>query len=165
MRLFTALWPPAEVLPDVVVPDGWRPVPAERWHVTLAFHGVDDPAVRAADLDGRLSGARAPRLRLAGCGTFPGVLWAGVVAAGPDDLAVLHALVAGAGGDPDTYLPHLTLARARRRRRPVVPYLPPGPWWTPAEALLVASESDATGLHYRPVHRVPLERDVSAAGA
>ncbi len=161
MRLFTALWPPADVL-DVLdrsvagfadLP-GWRPVPRERWHLTLAFHGEDDPDRRAAVLDG-LAGAPSPRLRLAGTGSFPGVLWAGLETA---DRAALDALVAGAGGDPGTFTGHLTLARrsGRRRGRPDVPDVPPGPWWTPREILLVVSELHAAGPRYRPLHRVPL---------
>jgi 2'-5' RNA ligase len=161
MRLFTALWPPADVI-DVLegaaggIADlpGWRPVPRERWHLTLAFHGEDDPDHRAAELD-ELTGAIAPRLRLAGAGSFPGVLWAGLETA---DRAALDALVAGAGGDPGTFTGHLTLARRSGRRRggPGLPDVPPGPWWTPGEVLLVASERDASGPRYRPVHRVPL---------
>jgi 2'-5' RNA ligase len=161
MRLFTAVWPPADALDrlgDAVagIADlpGWRPVPRERWHLTLAFHGEDDPDRRAADLDA-LAGAPSPRLRLAGSGSFPGVLWAGLQTL---DRAALDALVAGAGGDPATFVGHLTLARRSGRRggRPAVPDVPPGPWWSPGEVLLVASERDAAGLRYRPVHRVPL---------
>ena len=70
----------------------------------------------------------------------------------------LRALVVGAGGDPDTFVAHLTLARTRRRGPARCPFLAPGPWWTPGEVLLVASERDGAGPHYRPVHRVPLAR-------
>ncbi len=161
MRLFTALWPPAEALDaldealaGLASWPGWRPVPRERRHLTLAFHGDDDPARRAVELD-RLTGATAPRLRLAGSGSFTGVLWAGLET---DHAAALDALVAGAGADPSGYVGHLTLARrsGRRRGRPALPDLPPGPWWVPREVLLVASERDAGRLRYRPVHRVPL---------
>jgi 2'-5' RNA ligase len=175
MRLFTALWPPPEALDaleqalepaDLASRPEWRAVPRERLHLTLSFHGDDDPARRAAVLDDRLTGLPAPRLRLAGAGAFPGVLWAGVQT---DDAAALEALVAGAGADPSGYVAHLTLARrsGRRRGRPALadlPALPPGPWWVPGEVLLVASSRDAQGLRYRPVHRVPLGRPAGRAG-
>ncbi|MDQ4119787.1 MAG: RNA 2',3'-cyclic phosphodiesterase [Actinomycetota bacterium] len=172
MRLFTALWPPADaldVLADTVTavaePAGWRRVPRERWHLTLAFHGEDDPDRMASELD-ELTGAAAPRLRLAGAGSFPGVLWAGLETLEATDRAALDALVAGAGGDPGTFVAHLTLARRSggRRGRPALPDVPPGPWWSPSEVLLVASERDATGIHYRPVHRVPLTVPVATDG-
>ncbi|MET0187814.1 MAG: 2'-5' RNA ligase family protein [Pseudonocardia sediminis] len=171
MRLFTALWPSPEVVAalsadvDALGLDddpAWRPGPAARWHVTLAFHGEDEPGRRARELE-RAAGAPAPTLRVAGTGEFPGVLWAGVEPAGPADADALAALVTLAGGTPERFVPHLTLARAARRRgRPAdgAPDpradLPAGPWWTPSEVLLVSSIGTRSGLVYEPVHRVAL---------
>ena len=172
MRLFTALWPPADVLDaldgavaalGIAELPGWRRIPRERWHLTLAFHGDDDPDRRAAVLEERLAGAIAPRLRLAGSGSFPGVLWVGLETADPP---ALDALVAGAGGDPAGFVGHVTLARrsGRGRDRPAPADLPPGPCWTPEEVLLVASEQDATGLRYRPVYRARLRPPRTGTG-
>lgn len=173
-RLFTALWPPEEVVAALAEQvaglglhedPGLRVSPDERWHVTLAFHGEDDPGRRARELDERVSGARAPRLRTAGLGEFPGVLWAGVHPAGDADAAALADLVARAGGSPQRHVPHVTLARTRRRPRGGVEEaavsavagsgrMATGPWWTPSEVLLVASLHGRSGWSYQPVHRV-----------
>ncbi|ANY08380.1 2'-5' RNA ligase family protein [Pseudonocardia sp. HH130630-07] len=169
MRLFTALWPPREVVEALAAavdahppwhPDGaWRPVDPGSWHLTLCFHGEDDAATRARELDRAFAGATAPRLRLAGTGTFPGVVWAGVAPPG-----ALADLAVRAGADPSAFRAHLTLARRSRRDRDR-PELAPGRpadrrsapvegrYWTPTEVLLVGSEP---GGRYTPVHRVPL---------
>lgn len=166
MRLFTALWPPPEAVAalDAGVAalgldddPAWRRVPAPRWHVTLAFHGDDDPGRRARELQDRAAGAPAPRLRTAGTGRFPGVLWAGVETAGPADTDALVSLVALAGGTPERFVAHLTLGRGPARAAAARPaQLPAGPWWAPAEVLLVASRSTRSGPVYEPVHRVGL---------
>ncbi|MFP5072984.1 2'-5' RNA ligase family protein [Pseudonocardia nantongensis] len=196
MRLFTAVWPGPEaaaaleaalaVRPPWHPDGGWRPVPPERRHITLAFHGDDEPGPRARVLDAALAGRPAPRLRLAGVGTFRGVLWAGVETVD----GALRDLAVGAGADPVAFRPHLTLARRSRgddRRRPALaddPGPAPGPWWTPAEVLLVRSDTSRSdtvrgdtsrgdtvrgdtrrdgagrsGPVYTVVHRVPLARD------
>lgn len=102
MRLFVGITPAAEALAHAagaidrrfgqVHPDGPDLIPStspdmrwpssERWHVTLAFLGEVDPD-RVPDLSARLdavAGDHAPLhgLRLAGAGTFRGVLWLGV---------------------------------------------------------------------------------------
>lgn len=170
-RLFTALWPSHEVVAALAEQvaglglhddPGLRVTPAERWHVTLAFHGDDDPGRRARDLDERMSGAPAPRLRTAGLGEFPGVLWAGVHPAGDADADALADLVARAGDSPKRHVPHITLARARTGPEHDAAAaavagsgrLGAGPWWTPSEVLLVASLHGRSGLSYQPVHRV-----------
>lgn len=132
MRLFAAVAVPAAqraALAAALPADaGLRWVPAERWHVTLAFYGeVDEPAY--ADLHARLAraAARSPALtlRLAGAGTFPAdpararVLWCALAG----DLGVLTRLAerASAAGrragltiQRRRYHPHLTLARLGR---------------------------------------------------
>ena len=176
MRLFTALWPTPEVVAALAAQvrapaleaAGWRANPSARWHVTLAYYGEDDPGRRARELERRVAGAPAPRLRIAGTGRFPGVLWAGVQPAGPADAGALAALAERAGADPHRFVAHLTLGRSgpsgpdRAGAEPgpdpdVVPEVRAGPWWTPAEALLVASVRSRTGLVYEPLHRVGLD--------
>ncbi|WP_232662506.1 2'-5' RNA ligase family protein [Pseudonocardia sp. TRM90224] len=158
MRLFTALWPSDEAaaaLAEVVgpAPDGWRATDPAGWHITLAFHGEADAAEHAAALDSRAAGLPAPRLRLAGAGAFPRHRWAAVEA---DPTAAFVELVAAAGGDNERIVAHLTLL-IRRSPTARLDLAPPwqdhvGPWWTPPEVTLVASEPAG----YRVVHRVPL---------
>jgi RNA 2',3'-cyclic 3'-phosphodiesterase len=104
-----------------------RWVPAERWHVTLAFYG-EVPEPKVPDLAERLGRAalRSPpfEVRLTGLGTFPSraaearVLWVGLD--GDVDRLVRLADRCRAAGrriglalDARAYRPHLTLARAR----------------------------------------------------
>ena len=103
-----------------------RPVPAERWHITLAFLG-EVGADRLPRLEGGLASATASlqriRLQVSGGGTFPrrggpSVLWAGLT--GDVDglrrvaLAVRRA-VRGAGVplEKRPFAPHLTVERYR----------------------------------------------------
>lgn len=166
MRLFTALWPPPGAVAALTralggapspLPDGARRAGPSTWHVTLCFHGDDDPDSCAATLDIALTGAVAPRLRIAGTGTFPGVLWAGVEERDGPAAGALAELAARAGATgPRPYRPHVTLARWDRRRGDATvggDDIAAGPWWTPGEAVLVRSEP---GARYTVVHRVPL---------
>nr|WP_275403852.1 2'-5' RNA ligase family protein [Pseudonocardia acidicola] len=154
-------------------PEGWGPVRREGWHLTLAFHGEADPGVLARRLEAAAAGAAAPRLRLAGSGTFSSgtfssgtfssVAWVAVETAGPGDAAALRALVGYAGGDPDRFVPHVTVLRGQRRRGRAAPPAAGwvehhGPWWSPAEVLLMASVPSRGGSRYTPVHRVALRR-------
>jgi RNA 2',3'-cyclic 3'-phosphodiesterase len=165
VRLFAALWPdPAAVAALRAVlredpdwpPPGWRAVPEQRWHLTLAFHGDSTPdRVRP---DG--AGLRAPRLRVDGLLRLRGVLAAGVTTAGPRDADALRSLVAAAGGEPGGFLAHLTVARSTRRAGPVgEPALAThrGPWWVPRELCLVRSELGGGPPRYTVVHRTALD--------
>jgi 2'-5' RNA ligase len=96
MRLFSALWPPAEAVAALAAvtapagsPSGWQAVDPATWHLTLAFHGEADPGVFARRLDRAVGGVPGPRLRIAGAGAFPGVWWAGVEADVSGRLAAL----------------------------------------------------------------------------
>ena len=89
MRLFVGITPTpearahaAEAVDRLATTAGLRRLARERWHVTLAFLGEVDPD-RIPELATRLDDvaqAQAPLqgLRLAGAGTFRGVLWLGV---------------------------------------------------------------------------------------
>jgi 2'-5' RNA ligase len=170
VRLFTALWPSAEAatalaadLPDAeAVPRGWRVLGPDTLHLTLAFHGEADPGVLARRLERAANSSPAPRLRISGAGAFPGVRWAGVQADRPEPLV---GLFRAAGGEPSRFVPHITVLRLRRRPGadadpdPPVPWAAHrGPWWYPADVLLVSSEPARGGSRYRVVHRVPLSR-------
>jgi 2'-5' RNA ligase len=142
VRAFVAVVPPAAALAELAeavaplraaAPPGVRWVPADQWHLTLAFLGeVDDGAL--PDLTERLARAarRHPPMGLAfgGAGRFGDrVLWIRVHGAGyvPDadggrgatELKRLATSVAAAARrsgisvDDRPYRPHLTLARGR----------------------------------------------------
>lgn len=129
-RLFVAVTPPPDVLAPLEAAAGvLRPqapgltwVPAERWHVTLAFLGEVDSTV-VADLRSRLErvSRRHPPIpvRIGRGGRFgQRVLWVGVTG----ELAPLARGVTRAAGKAGIELEdrpwrgHLTLARARPGR-------------------------------------------------
>lgn len=187
MRLFTALWLPEDAGHDLdrelrrvrakqagALEEatgrlrGFRFIPADRWHLTLCFHGDNaDPdwlADRLSRRVGRLirtnPGFGPPRLRLASAGTFGSVLWIGLQVATEHDDAALRGLVRAAGADPHDYVGHLTVARWGRGRatRGLSALFDEyqGPWWTAAEITLVRSDLGRSGPVYETVHRVPL---------
>jgi 2'-5' RNA ligase len=163
MRLFSALVPPpvavdhlAERLAGHPADVRWTPV--HRWHVTLGFFGDDDdPANRIPWLRDRVEGLAAPTLRLAGAGTFPGVLWAGVDAV---DESVFAELATAAGADPVGFRPHLTLAYPRPHKVTLAAILAGygGPWFTPTEVALLRSETGRDGPTYTTMARLTLAR-------
>jgi 2'-5' RNA ligase len=151
MRLFAALWPPAYVLAALAdsvaaarraAPD-LRWIPAERWHVTVAFYGEvpdrgvarlerrltrvaraglagaglagADPAGAGVDGTGLDETEGVPvRVSLRGGGHFGGrVLWAGVHGQNPGDLVALRRLAGAVANDRGNFRPHVTLARRR----------------------------------------------------
>jgi 2'-5' RNA ligase len=149
VRLFAAVPVPLQVraVPLPTPPAGVRPIPAERWHLTLAFYGEQPgaEALTGALADG-LSGAPALRLGIAGAASF-----ASVVVLEPsfpaeldrDRLAELAAAARRAGpaagvgparaGSPRDgrargrrpdhqrrFRPHITIARLRGATRPAV---------------------------------------------
>ncbi|MBO0840206.1 MAG: 2'-5' RNA ligase family protein [Sciscionella sp.] len=171
-RLFSALIPPEDALDElsatvdaVTSPAGVgiRRFAREQWHITLAFYGEDDPGRRAGWLRPRVAGRHAPRLRLAGGGSFPGVCWAGVSVDGY--AGTLTELAKAAGADRRFY-PHLTVARYRIRppRTPAATVRPlraalsahSGRWFTPTDVVLVRSDPSSTGHRYTVVERIPL---------
>lgn len=140
MSLFHALVPDADAvdhLTAAVAPVRaacpWlRWVRPERWHVTAVFLGdLPEEAVPGlvAATGEAVSGLRAPALRLAGAGEFPGggrplrVLWTGVTGEVAPVVAACEAAARGCGVPLEgrEHVPHLTLARADRGRRAAPP--------------------------------------------
>lgn len=182
MRLFTGLWPTREAVRDLSGTvdrisarrpgeldaatanlRGFRFVPSARWHLTLRFHGDDaEPEELGEQLAGRVraAGPAPPRMRLAGSGTFAGVLWLGVEPAGEDDERGLRELVRAAGGDPGGHRPHVTVARwsSGRPRRALAGLLADyaGPWFEVDEVALVRSDRRPSGAEYTTLRQVRL---------
>jgi RNA 2',3'-cyclic 3'-phosphodiesterase len=163
--LFSALRPPDDVVEAIAAAlggtdDGLRWEPPGRWHVTLAYYGQDDVETRAAWLGERLAGRPAVDVRLEKAATFPGVLWWTV--AGSELTPLAHAV--GADAEARPYTAHLTLARFPREEPGLA-----ARWterlagftsrrWTAAEVLLMSSEREPGGPHYRVVGAFELNR-------
>lgn len=188
MRLFTALWPSQEVVEHLEAevesvrssrPRQWarateglrkfRFLPAERWHLTLCFHGDDadpdrlgDRLARRCEQAGRTQpGFGPPRLRMAGAGVFRGVLWIGVQPAEDVDADALATVARMAGSDPRSFRAHVTVARwaAGRADRELLAGLfadYAGPWWEAREVSLVRSAQQSGAPVYQTVRRVLL---------
>lgn len=165
MRIFAGVWPPDRVvrvlsaLQRPHVP-GVRWTDPARWHVTLAFLGEvpDDavPALGAALVEVAARAAGPPEATL---GPAVAVLGRGVLCvpvAGLDQLALTtrEALV-GDAARPGPFSGHLTLARAKGRRR--MPAALAGEQvqasWRVGELRLVASTTGADGPRYTAVVR------------
>lgn len=176
MRLFAAIVPPGEALDSLeaaVLGSRVRPAGGvavrwnvrELWHLTVAFYGDDDLPERTRWLGERLRGIPAPRLRIAGAGRFPGVLWAGIRGDKDGDTAAVEAIAAAAGTGDDLrpFHPHITIARWRRRRPPpaigrVIEALADytGPSWQATEIVLFSSELSHRGPVYTARQHFPL---------
>jgi 2'-5' RNA ligase len=121
MRLFVALTAPAEVVAhaeSAIAPlreghPDLRWIPADRWHLTLAFYGeVPDDKVAGTErmITGRVAGRPPLHLRFRGAGSFARrALWLGV----DGDVVGLKALARAVTFERRPYRPHLTVARLR----------------------------------------------------
>lgn len=124
VRAFFALWPPGDVLTELVsalasiraeAPPHVRWQPPERLHLTLLFLGDCGPGrLRRARAAGSAAAgaATAAPVGFDGAGHFGPVLWLGVSG---DWLAALRSDLSGRLGVPATrpFRPHLTVARSR----------------------------------------------------
>jgi len=186
LRLFVALDAPSVVVQDlasavqaVSTDRPWlRWVPAERWHLTLAFLGQVD-AGRVDPLCVRLARAAARHqpltLQLAGAGRFGSrVLWIGLRGAVADVGRLANSVAAGSrrvgiAVEDRPYRPHLTVARGRDPRtdlRPAVAALADyaGPTWTAAEVHLVRSHLGAA-VRYERLASFPLGSSITVPTA
>jgi 2'-5' RNA ligase len=165
-RLFLALWPPAPVRERIVAlqhglhwPDGTRPTPPEKLHVTLHFIG----AVARDRLDELRSGLAVPwsdfDLRFESTASFQrgrsAVLLAREI---PDGLLSLHAALAaklaalGLPVEQRRYRPHVTLSyKAQGLRLPA--RIEPVDW--PARDGYSLVRSLPGGAGYEDVARFP----------
>lgn len=167
MRVFAALYPPAEALRHAemaVAPlrqsvPSLRWVPGERWHVTLAFYGevADREVPRLQRRLHRAASASAPlRLRLTGAGAFARrAVWLGL----DGNLDGLRSLAAAVAMQPGPYRAHLTVARLRGSADPTaavdVLSAYDGPQWVAEEVTLVRSHLGPSPTH-EPLSRFRL---------
>ena len=165
-RLFVAVWPPDDVLelvaalprPEV---EGLRWTSRDQWHVTLRFFG----SVELEDAAGALRSVAAPATT-ASLGPETGRFGKRVLHLPVDGLeAVAKAVVratkkVGKPPEPRPFKGHVTLARARDRRRGVdlrpLVGTPVGASWPVTEVCLVESRLHPKGANYEVVETVSL---------
>lgn len=172
MRLFVAVWPPADVLEAVRRLEradvaGVRWTGEHQWHVTLRFMGsVDDQVVPevVAALDS-VAGAPAPVVM----GPETACFGRGVLHVPVEGLAELAPRVVevtapfGEPPEPRPFRGHLTLARSGnpRSRGPDLRRLAGAACvgeWTVTELTLVRSRPHRDGVRYEVLHRTNLRQ-------
>lgn len=168
-RLFFALWPDekargaiARASRTAVRRCGGRPVPAENYHITLAFLGdVAAPLYTDIVAAGRAASARFAlcplELRLDRFGYWPGprVFWLGASENPPALSALAAALRTGAEtlgipGENRAFHAHVTLCR-KVQRAPNTD--PPQLTWRASGFTLVESVTAESGAQYTVVER------------
>lgn len=160
-RLFVAVWPTADVMARIAaldrpVVDGMRWTTEDQWHVTLRFLG-DAGGDEATAALARVDASRTTAVMGPATDRFAHAILHAPVA-GLDDLADAVALAFGPEDRP--FRGHLTLGRARDRRRtvdlrPLCGVALAGEWPVD-EVTLVASELHPKGARYEVVARQPL---------
>jgi 2'-5' RNA ligase len=163
VRLFVAVWPPADVVARLgalsrAERPGVRWTTPDQWHVTLRFFGhLDD----AEEVKGALLGVRSVAAVTASAGPSTRRLGSSTVClpvAGLDSVAgAVGRLPFGAPLPDRPFRGHLTLARAKRGAS--LGGLVGEPFeasWAVDEVTLVASELHPEGARYRVVARYPL---------
>jgi 2'-5' RNA ligase len=166
-RLFVAVWPPDDVLdligafarPEV---EGLRWTTRDQWHVTLRFFG----SVEIEDVASALRSVSAPATT-AVIGPDTGRFGKRVLHVPVAGLDVLAKAVVGATKavgkppEPRPFSGHLTLARARDRRRGVDlrPFVGTAvsATWPVSEVCLVESHLSSKGANYEVVETVSLD--------
>jgi RNA 2',3'-cyclic 3'-phosphodiesterase len=165
-RLFVAVWPPEGILdriaglprPDV---DGLRWTTRGQWHVTLRFFGNVSVEDASAALNGVSAGATTAELGPETGRFGTRVLHVPVSGLGDVASAVLDA-TRDVGRPPEDrpFNGHLTLARARDRRRGVdlraLTGTPVAASWPVSEVCLVESQLSPHGANYQVVETVLL---------
>jgi 2'-5' RNA ligase len=167
-RLFVAVWPTDDVLdliaalprPEV---DGLRWTTRDQWHVTLRFFG----SVELEHASAALRSVSAASATTAVLGPETGRFGKGILHVPVDGLAdVARAVVratkkVGKPPEPRPFSGHLTLARARDRRRGVdlrdLVGTPIAAEWPVSEVCLVESHLSSKGANYEVVETVSLD--------
>lgn len=168
MRLFVAVWPPAEVvealraLPRPAL-ERLRWTTSDQWHVTLLFLGQVDDLDGARRALGRVeAGSLGPAVAKAGPATAtlgPGVLCLPVGGLGPLAKAVAGAMAEMGQPEDRPFRGHLTLARRQGRARTSLASLAGAALavsWPVDAVTLVGSETHPAGARYRVLESLPL---------
>ena len=169
MRVFVAVWPPAEVLDalaELPRPENaaLRWTTREQWHVTLRFVGSVDEDEQA-ELRARLASCVLPGSVRASLGPATARFGRQVLhvpVAGLDAHAAAVVEATGSVGQPPSapFTGHLTLARVRGRARvDLRPYcgVPIAAAWDVGEIALVRSYTDPEGGRYEVIDRRSLQ--------
>jgi 2'-5' RNA ligase len=166
-RLFVAVWPPDDVLdliasmprPDV---EGLRWTTPDQWHVTLRFFGSVELEAASAAL--RTASAPATTAELGPATGRFGERVMHVPVGGLEQVAkavVRATKKVGKPPEPRRFSGHLTLARARDRRRGVdlrsLVGMAISASWPVTEVCLVESQLSSKGASYEVVETVLLE--------
>jgi RNA 2',3'-cyclic 3'-phosphodiesterase len=163
LRLFLALWPPAEVAAALRAhSDAWtwsagaRRTAPERLHITLHFIG-EVPAANAPPLQQALQvGWTGCELELDRSEVWPGGIAVLEASRVPPSLVALHAALGdrlrerGLPVESRRFRPHVTFARKAQGSRPPAGFAPLR-WRVEAEYLLVQSLPGGRG--YVPIQR------------
>ena len=155
-RAFIAVRPPDAVLDAIAAlpPVPGRPTTRDQWHITLQFLGNVDIDAINVNLETPTGVAR-----FGGIGTFPGVVWLGLLE-GSDTLTALAEEIGTQLGiaEERKYHPHLTLARVKTRikKRDLPELGPVGGEWPINEVVLYESTLHPEGARYRPCRAWPL---------
>jgi RNA 2',3'-cyclic 3'-phosphodiesterase len=170
-RLFVAVWPPDEVVTELMTLGrkdrrGVRFVHPERWHVTLRFLGECDPAAAGAALDATELPAARARLGPAVDVLAERVLI--VPVGGVEELAAAVTAATAALGEPPRrrFSGHLTLARLDRRARslPTTLGMLVSAEFDVPEITLVQSRRDHRGVRYETLASWPVAAAPSTPG-
>jgi RNA 2',3'-cyclic 3'-phosphodiesterase len=166
VRLFVAVWPPAEVLDAIEALDrparpGVRWTTRDQWHVTLRFLGRVDATEQVLEALAPAASLAAP---VAVGGPLTDRLGPSIVmlpVGGLDELAAAVVALTASVGEPPPSRPfagHLTLARCRDRRVAVgdLAGAALSAAWPVSEVTLVASDLHPSGSRYEVVERFPL---------
>ena len=166
MRLFFALWPPADTArslaewaAEVGQQSGGRTTAVENIHLTLAFLGETEPdKAIAAGRDVKAPHHRLP-IDAAQYVKRNEMVWVGP-ASMPSELGALaadlhHALrAAGFVLEERPFRAHITLIRKARSPKSIPPL--PRVAWPVAEFLLMRSRTSSKGSTYEPLERFAL---------
>ena len=166
MRLFVAVWPPADVIdglrglerPPV---HGVRWTTPDQWHVTLRFLGeLPSASALSAAIHGIALPAATAVMGPSAARPSPALLWLPV--AGLDDLAaaVIGATASLGELEERPFRGHLTLARAGRRAARGafrgLPALGLSARWEVEEVTVVRSTTGGPGARYEVIERFPV---------
>jgi RNA 2',3'-cyclic 3'-phosphodiesterase len=166
VRLFFALWPPAETAQvlqrwaaAVGEQSGGKLTPMENIHLTLAFLGEAEPGKARAAARRIKAGRHALPIDAARYVKKNEMVWVAPAAMPPELAALacdLHRELRAAGFvlEERPFAAHITVIRKARMPKSIPPL--PRVAWPVDEFLLVRSHTSPKGSTYEPLERFPL---------